>query len=52
MKVGSIFKKYREAEGLSQVKMGKLVGTNDRYISRIENNKIVPNAKLLLILFI
>ena len=46
MSIGSIFKKYRENQGLSQVKMGKLLGANDRYISRIENNKINPSYKI------
>jgi transcriptional regulator with XRE-family HTH domain len=54
MKLSQLIKALRQKEGLSQDELGKLIGKNQLYISRLESeanyNSVEPIDKLLTIL--
>jgi transcriptional regulator with XRE-family HTH domain len=45
--LGERLKELREKRGLSQVDFGKRTGLGHRFISGIENGRIVPNIDIL-----
>ena len=47
-KLGIIIKNERKKRGISQVKLGELVGVNDRQISNYEKGICTPPADILL----
>ena len=46
--VGKIVQEARKNEGITQLELANRVGTNKRYISRIEHGSVEPSAGLFL----
>lgn len=44
---GTYLKKYRKLRNLTQQQFAELLNINDKYLSRIENNKVIPSYKVL-----
>ncbi|PTI86291.1 helix-turn-helix domain-containing protein, partial [Mammaliicoccus vitulinus] len=45
--LGLRIKEYRKEHGMTLAELGEKVGVTHAYLSRVENNKVIPNDKLL-----
>lgn len=45
--IGKNIKRIREAAGMTQEKLGDIIGSNQQLISAYENNKMNPSSKML-----
>lgn len=45
--IGKNIKRIREATGMTQEKLGDIIGSNQQLISAYENNRMNPSSKML-----
>lgn len=45
--IGKNIKRIREAAGMTQEKLGDIIGSNQQLISAYENNRMNPSSKML-----